>query len=73
MTHQLNLTATMSDVVNGITFTLTKDFFVTVKAKTVVDDLLANWDFDQDSIYIENGETQSKKFSYDRIYWNRDE
>ncbi|HET7733992.1 MAG TPA: immunoglobulin-like domain-containing protein, partial [Paludibacter sp.] len=56
----VKLTATMSDVVNGVTFTLTKDFFVTVKAKTVADDLLANWDFAQDSIYIENGETKVK-------------
>ncbi|MDD4970592.1 MAG: hypothetical protein PHT07_14290 [Paludibacter sp.] len=59
----VKLTATMSDVVNGVTFTLTKDFLVTVKAKTVVDDLIANWDFEQDSIYIENGETKVKSSS----------
>lgn len=59
----VKLTATMSDVVNGVTFTLTKDFFVTVLAKTAVDDLLANWDFAPDSIFIENGVTKVKSSS----------
>ncbi len=59
----VKLTATMSDVVDGVTFTMTKDFLVTVKAKTVVDDILANWDFAQDSIYIENGAIKVKSSS----------
>lgn len=51
----VKLTATLTQVVGGVTYTLTKEFVVTVKAKTVVSELLAQWNFGTSSIVESNG------------------
>jgi len=51
----VKLTATMSEVVNGETFTFTKEFIVTVKAKTTSSEVLAQWNFASGSITESNG------------------
>ena len=51
----VKLTATLTQVVGGVTYTLTKEFVVTVKAKTVVSELLAQWNFGTSSISESGG------------------
>ena len=51
----VKLTASMSQVLNGVTYTMTKDFVVTVKAKNVASELIAQWDFPTNSIAESNG------------------
>lgn len=51
----VKLTATMSQEVNGITFTMTKEFMVTVKAFNVAGEQLAKWDFASNRISESNG------------------
>lgn len=57
------LTATLSETSNGETYTLTKSFTVVVKAINTLNDVLANWDFNKDSIFVENGITKVKSTS----------
>ncbi|WP_243347105.1 LamG domain-containing protein [Parabacteroides sp. FAFU027] len=40
------MTATLTQTIDGVTYTLTKTFNVTVKAKSAAEDIVANWDFD---------------------------
>jgi hypothetical protein len=54
----VKLTATLTDSVNGVTYTLTKDFLATVKAFNVVGDQLAQWDFATNRISEKNGSVQ---------------
>lgn len=51
----VKLTATLTQEVNGVTYTLSKEFLVTVVAKTIVSDLLAQWSFGSNSISESNG------------------
>jgi hypothetical protein len=51
----VKMTATMSQTVNGIPFTWTKVFTVTVKAYSVASDQLAEWDFAGNTISETNG------------------
>ncbi len=59
----VKLTASMSQVINSVTYTMTKDFLVTVKAKTVVSEQLAQWNFTGSSIYESNGSFKVKDVS----------
>jgi len=54
----VKLTATLSETVNGKTYTLTKDFVVTVKARNVAAEQLAQWNFGTSSISENNGTFQ---------------
>jgi hypothetical protein len=49
------LTATLTETVAGVTYTLTKTFTVTVKAVTAVSDQLAEWNFTANNIALTNG------------------
>ena len=51
----VKLTATLTEVVNGVTYTLTKTFNVTVIAFNVAGDQLAKWDFASNYISESNG------------------
>ena len=51
----VKLTATITEEVNNVTYTLTKVFNVTVKAFNTVGEELAEWDFSSNSISVENG------------------
>ncbi len=57
------LTATLSETSNGETYTLVKSFTVVVKATNILGDILANWDFNKDLIFVENGLTKVKSSS----------
>ncbi len=54
----VKLSATLTDSVNGVAFTLTKDFLATVKAYNVAGDQLAQWDFATNRISEKNGSVQ---------------
>jgi hypothetical protein len=56
----VKLSATMSEVVNGVTYTLTKTFNVTVIAFNVVGEQLAKWDFASNRISDSNGAITAK-------------
>jgi hypothetical protein len=51
----VKLIATLTQIVNGITYTLTKDFLITVKAKIEAVEQLAQWNFSTSSIKSNNG------------------
>jgi len=51
----VKLTATLTQTINGTTYTLAKDFLVTVKAKNVAAEQLAQWNFSTSSIKENNG------------------
>jgi hypothetical protein len=51
----VKLTATMEQVINEITYSLTKEFIVKVIAKTEISDVLAQWNFSSSSISESNG------------------
>jgi hypothetical protein len=58
------MTATLTQTVNGVTYTLTKTFIVVVKAKNEADAFLANWDFDNSLISVDaSGNTTVKSNS----------
>lgn len=59
----VKLTASMKQEINGVTYTMTKEFLVTVKAKTVVSEQLAQWNFIGSSIYESNGAFKVKDVS----------
>ena len=50
----VKLTATLSQVDHGVTYTLTKDFNVNVPAVNVAAAQIAEWDFTTDNIFLEN-------------------
>lgn len=54
----VKLTATMSQVINEVTYTMTKDFNVTVKAKVEVSERLAKWDFSSALISEQDGQVK---------------
>lgn len=56
----VKLTATLTQVSNGVTYTLVKDFFVTVKAKTIGSEVVAKWTFDSGSLSTTNGVSSVK-------------
>jgi hypothetical protein len=56
----VKLTATMSQTLNEITYTLTKEFLVTVKAFNVAGEQLAKWDFASNHISEINGYITAK-------------
>jgi len=56
----VKLTATFTETVNGTVYTLAKDFMVTVKARNVAGDQLAQWNFGTNNIYVENGAVKVK-------------
>jgi len=51
----VKLTATLTQTVDGVPYTLSKVFAATVVATQIADDLLANWDFDAALISEDNG------------------
>lgn len=51
----VKLTATFTQIVGDKTYTLKKEFLITVKAKTEVSQLLAQWNFTLNSISESNG------------------
>jgi len=54
------LTATISMESNGVTYTLKKEFIAIVKAFAEMADLVANWDFAADKIFVEDGKVKVK-------------
>jgi hypothetical protein len=54
----VKLTATLTQVVDGTTYTLSKEFIVTVKARNVAAEQLAQWNFATSSIHESNGTFQ---------------
>ena len=56
----VKLTATLTEVVNGVSYTLTKTFNVTVIAFNVVGEQLAKWDFASNRISDSNGAITAK-------------
>jgi len=51
----VKLTATLAQVDNGVTYTLTKEFTATVKAKNISSEIIAQWDFTPSLIFDDNG------------------
>lgn len=51
----VKLTATLSQTVNGTTYVLVKEFIVTVKARNVAAEQLAQWNFSTSAIKESNG------------------
>lgn len=54
----VKLTASMSQVINEVTYTMTKEFIATVKAKVEASEQLAKWDFASNLISVENGQVK---------------
>ncbi|MFT3751753.1 MAG: T9SS type A sorting domain-containing protein [Paludibacter sp.] len=50
----VTLTATLTQIMNGTTYTLTKKFTVTVKARNVAAEQLAQWNFGTNNIFVRN-------------------
>ncbi|VBB44750.1 exported hypothetical protein [uncultured Paludibacter sp.] len=49
------LTATMTEIVDEVTYSLTKTFVATVKSIEVMQEEIAQWDFKSDAITLNNG------------------
>lgn len=56
----VKLTATFTETINGTVYTLAKDFMVTVKARNVAAEQLAQWNFGTSNIYVEGGAVKVK-------------
>ncbi|MDD4990996.1 MAG: hypothetical protein PHR83_02080 [Paludibacter sp.] len=56
----VTLTATLTEVVNGKTYTLTKTFLVFVKARNVASEQVAQWNFGAANIYLDHDSIRVK-------------
>ncbi len=56
----VTLTATLTQITNSVTHTLSKDFLVTVKARNANSERLAQWNFGTPNIFISNDSVKVK-------------